>query len=71
MVGIYTPMTVVMNSLSGDLIQSPQIRSLAIEGMGVASRVFFHNRPTPPQPLLRVDSSVRLLSVLISAEKAG
>ena len=55
----------------GDFIQMAHMRSLDIEGIGVAFISFFQINPILPQPFLRVDFSVSLLSVLTSAVKAG
>ena len=55
----------------GDFMQMPHMRSLDIEGIGVAFISFFQINPTLLQPFLRVDFSVSLSSVLTSAVKAG
>ena len=48
---------IVMSSVLelDDFIRMPHMRSLDIEGIGVAFISFFQINPTPPQPFLRVD----------------
>lgn len=55
----------------GDVIRILHIRSLDIEEIGVALSSFFQISPTPPQLFLKLELSVSLSSVLISAVKAG
>ena len=55
----------------GSFRRSPQILSLEIEDIGVASKLFLQINPTFPQPLERVEFSFNLASVLTSAVNRG
>jgi len=49
----------------------PDIRSLEMQEIGVASRVFLHNILSPPHPLDSEEFSSNLASVFVLAVKEG